>query len=347
MVRDLGCGDVRIYLALDVRRVKCRKCRKVVQEELEWISQSPFHTKRFAYHVGRQCRQTTIKEVAKEHKLHWHTVKELDKQYMRKQLEVTGVPAPRAIGIDEISIKKGHTYRIVVSDLDRKVPIWFGGKDRSEESMDEFFAFLGAKSSEKITLAVMDMWKPFRRSTERNAPGAAILFDKFHILRHLNEALDKVRKMEYARLCGTKKQFIKGQKYALLSSYQNLSADGRRNLKTLLAANKRLNTTYLLKESFGQLWSYHRPAWARKFFDNWRSSLKWQRLAPFEQFAAMIDRHWEGIAQYCKPENKVSLGFVEGLNNKIRVIQRRAYGLKDEEYLRLKILTSMLPELEI
>ncbi|MBK7663879.1 MAG: transposase [Sterolibacteriaceae bacterium] len=97
------------------------------------------------------------------------------------------------------------------------------------------------------------------------------------------------------------------------------------------------------KESFGQLWNYKSEAWARRFFDNWKSSLKWQRLKPYEKFAEMIERHWDGIAAYCNPRNKVSLGFVEGLNNKIRVFQRRAYGLRDEEYLRLKVLTSMLP----
>ena len=129
----------------------------------------------------------------------------------------------------------------------------------------------------------------------------------------------------------------------LLFHPENLTLDGRRSLKTLLAANKRLNTAYLLKESFGQLWDYKSETWARRFFDNWKASLKWQRLKPYEKFAAMIERHWDGIAAYCKPENKVSLGFVEGLNNKIRVIQHRAYGLRDEEYLRLKILTSMLP----
>ena len=89
----------------------------------------------------------------------------------------------------------------------------------------------------------------------------------------------------------------------------------------------------MLKESFGQLWEYQTAGWARLFFENWKASLKWQRLKPFEDFAAMIERHWDGIAAYAKPENKVSLGFVEGLNNKIRVIQRRAYGLRDEEYL--------------
>ena len=138
-------------------------------------------------------------------------------------------------------------------------------------------------------------------------------------------------------------RYIKGQKYTLLSRRENLTLDGKKALKTLLAANKRLNTAYMLKESFGQLWSYE--GWARRFFENWRASLKWQRLKPYEMFAAMIDRHWDGIAAYCRPENKVSLGFVEGLNNKIRVIQRRAYGLRNEEYFRLKVLTCMLPEL--
>ena len=187
------------------------------------------------------------------------------------------------------------------------------------------------------------MWKPFRTVASRRVPQAAILFDKFHIMRHLGEALDKVRKAEYARVSGKDRRFIKGQKYTLLSRHDNLALEGKRSLALLLAANKRLNTAYLLKESFGQLWDYNREAWARKFFDNWRASLKWQRLKPYEKFAEMIERHWDGIAAYCKPENKVSLGFVEGLNNKIRVFQRRAYGLRDEEYLRLKVLTCMLP----
>ena len=181
--------------------------------------------------------------------------------------------------------------------------------------------------------------------TARHAPQASILFDKFHVLRHLGDALDQVRKSEYARVSGQQRRFIKGQKYTLLAHRENLTLSGRQALKTLLAANKRLHTAYLLKESFGQLWDYGREGWARRFFDRWQAALKWQRLGPYEKFAAMIERHWEGIAAYCRPENKVALGFVEGFNNKVRVLQRRAYGLRDEEYLRLKILTCMLPAL--
>jgi transposase len=346
-VRDLSCGDRRVYVDLEVRRVDCRSCGKVKQERLAFLADNPFYTKRFAYFVGRRCRASTIQDVARETYLDWHTIKELEKQYMREQLRRAGAPAPAVIGVDEISIRKGHTYRIVVSDLIRRKPIWFGGKDRSEESMDLFFQWLGPRRSSRIRLAVMDMWKAFRNSTlkEGHAPQASILFDKFHILRHLSEALDKVRKSEYARLTGKDRRFIKGQKYTLLSHRENLSVEGRSSLKTLLAANKRLNTAYLLKESFGQLWTYEREGWARRFFENWRDALKWQRLQPYAKFAELIDRHWDGIAAYCKPENKVALGFVEGLNNKIRVIQRRAYRLRDEEYLRLKILTCMLPEI--
>ena len=344
-VRDLSCGDTRVYLELELRRVDCKDCGAVKTEKLAWLANNPLYTKRFAFHVGRRCRQSSIKDVAKEHHLDWHSVKELEKEYMHEQLRRAGAARPHVVGIDEISVSKGHDYRIVVSDLERRRPIWFGGKDRSEESMDEFYRFLGPKKSAKVRLAVMDMWRPFRNSTKKNAPQAAILFDKFHVLRHLGDALDEVRKQEYKRLDGKKRTFIKGQKYALLSHWENLEGSAKDNLSRLLAANKRLNTAYVLKESFAQLWDYNREPWARKFFENWRAQLRWQRLKPYEKFAKMIDRHWAGIAAYCKPENKVALGFVEGLNNKIRVFQRRAYGLRDEDYLRLKVLTCTLPEI--
>jgi len=336
---------MRIYLDVEIRRVFCCQCGKVKQEKLGWLADYPFYTKRFAFYVGRRCRDSSIRDVAKELHLDWKTVKSLEKQYMREQVRRAGTPGPKVLGIDEVSLRKGHTYRIVVSDLDRLRPIWFGGKDRSEASLDLFFEWLGPKKSQRIRLAVMDMWKAFRNSTRKHAPQVAILFDKFHVMRHLNEALDKVRKREYARVSEKDRRFIKGQKYTLLSRNENLTIEGRVALKTLLKANKRLNIAYLLKESFSQLWEYKREGWARKFFDNWRASLKWQRLKPYEEFSEMIESHWDGIAAFILSEDKVSLGFVEGLNNKVRVIQRRAYGLRDEEYLRLKVLTCMLPAL--
>jgi transposase len=346
-VRDLDCADRRVYLEFFLRRVLCRGCRAVKRERLDWLAVNPRYTKRFAFAVGRRCRSATVKDVAEEMDLTWRTVKELDKQYMAEQLRQAGEPAPRVIGVDEISVGPRHSYRIVVSDLERKRAIWFGGKDRSEESMDEFFKWLGPEKSGQIRLAVMDMWKAFRNSTlkEGHAPQAAIVYDKFHVVRHLGEAIDKVRKAEYARLTGTGRRFIKGQKYTLLSRWENLTQKGREALELLFNANRRLYRAYLLKERFGQLWDCQTAVEARRFFFEWKESLLWQRLEPYRDFARMIDSHWDGIVSYCEPANKVALGFVEGLNNKIRSLQKRAYGFHEEEYFRLKILTCMLPKL--
>src|SRR5262249_46001368 len=191
-VRDLSCGDTRVYLEFESRRLQCRRCGAVKQENLPWLADNPFYTKRFAFYVGRRCRSSALHDVARELRLDWKTVKALEMEYMGEQLRRLGTPAPSIIGIDEISIRKGHTYRIVVSDLLRGRAIWFGGTDRSEASMDQFFGWLGPRKSRKIRLAVMDMWPAFRNSTLKagHAPQAGILYDKFHVLRHLSEAMD-------------------------------------------------------------------------------------------------------------------------------------------------------------
>ncbi|MEK7351959.1 MAG: ISL3 family transposase, partial [Nitrospirota bacterium] len=305
--RDLSAGGFRVYVQFERFRVHCPRCRSVFVERLDWLAKNPRFTQRFAMHVGALCREMTNTAVAQAERLHNSTVKDLDRIYMQQQVARAGLPAPRAIGVDEIAIRKGHDYRIVVSDLDRRRPIWVGGKGRTEADMDRFFAALGAKKTARIQLAAMDMWKPFRASLRRHAPQARVIFDKFHIVRHLGEALDAVRRREYRRLAAKDRAFIKGQRYTLLSHREHLSLDGRRSLAKLLKANKRLNTAYLLKESFGQLWDYQTEGGARAFFMRWKQSLKWQRLTPYEKFAAMIDRHWDGIASYCHPENKVSL----------------------------------------
>ena len=222
-------------------------------ERLDWLAKNPRYTQRFAMHVGGLCHEMTNKAVAELERLHDSTVKDLDKIYMQKQVAQAGLPAPRAIGVDEIAIRKGHDYRVVVSDLERGRPIWVGGRGRSEADLDVFFAALGAKKSAAIELAAMDMWKPFRNSLTQNAPNARVVFDKFHIMRHLGDALDEVRRREYCRLAAKDRAFIKGQRYTLLSHRENLSLDGRSSLAKLLKANKQLNTAYLFKESLATM----------------------------------------------------------------------------------------------
>ena len=200
--RDLPVADWRIYIEFERWRVSCPRCRAVFVEQLDWLALNPRYTKRFTLHVGKLCREMTVATVAQQEHLHHDTVRELDKLYMQQQVEKAGVPAPRIIGVDEISIRKGHNYRIVVSDLERGRPIWVGGSGRTEEDLDLFFVWLGPSKTRRIKQAVMDMWKAFRKSVKKHVPGVLIVYDKFHIIRHLNEAMDKVRRSEYRRLIG-------------------------------------------------------------------------------------------------------------------------------------------------
>jgi transposase len=193
-----------------------------------------------------------------------------------------------------------------------------------------------------LYLAVMDLWKPFRKAAGEPAPGARILFDKLPTwgtrwtqCARANTPGSRTRTASLSKARNTR-----GWPTPPISRWE-----GRRSLAKRIQANQRWNIAYLLQESFGQLWHDQREAWARGFFANGKPALKWQRLQPAEPFARMIDRHWAGIAADGHPQNKVPLGFVEGLNPKIRVLPRRADGLRDEEYLRLKSLTGRLPQI--
>ena len=267
-----------------MQRVSCKACG-VKNEKLAFLSESPKYTLRFARQIGGLCRAMSITDVARRMHLDWRAVKELDKMYMREQLRVAGPPSPNVIGVDEVSIRKRHTYRIVVSDLEKHRPIWFGCADRSAASMDEFDRISRQRKADQEdppgghghveTVSQLDR--------QANAPQAAILFDKFHILRHLGESLDKVRKARIRTVwAGRTAPSSKGRSTPCCRTAQNLKVPARaRNLQAAAggqkAAEHRLSAS---QESFGQLWDYTSEAWARKFFEGWRAQLKWQRLNP-------------------------------------------------------------------
>jgi len=232
----------------------------VKRETLSMLAKSARFTQRFEDRIGLLCREMSIKRVAELNNLSWDQVCRMEKCYMRRLLEQHPPSQQlRVIGVDEISIHKGHSYAIVVADLDQRRPIWLGGQGRTEQDLQLFFDTMGPERCKTIELAVMDMWKPFRKATLSHAPNAQIVYDKFHIMRHLADALDQVRRSEYKRVNEKERRFIKGQRYTLLSHKANLDIEGRRALQMLLKANKRLHKAYLLKESFGQLWDYKVP----------------------------------------------------------------------------------------
>lgn len=187
----------------------------------------------------------------------------------------------------------------------------------------------------------MDMWKPFKNSFQAHCPGIKIIYDKFHIIRHLLEALNDVRKQELRKASAHFKGLLAGKKFILLSRQAHIRGKAREALNNLLAVNHRLFKAYLLKESFNHLWSYTSKTWATKFFQSWVAQLKWSRLKPYQRFASLVEKHLDGILAYC--DKKVSLGYIESSNLKARNIIRRAYGYRDKEYMKLKIIQACTP----
>ncbi|TKB79546.1 MAG: transposase [Nitrospira sp.] len=203
---------------------------------------------------------------------------------------------------------RGQANRPGGGEPPRRRPLWFGGKARSEERRDACSQWLGPSKRQQIRLAVLDRWQAFRHSTRKPepAPQAALLCDPFHGIRHRGTAVDTGRKPDYDRLTGKERRFINGQQYTRLSHRENLKPAGRTSRRRRLKANRRLHTASRLQEAVGRLWDDEREGWARRFFEHWRESRKWQRLKPYEKFAEMIDRHWDGIAAACQPENTVA-----------------------------------------
>ena len=323
--------------------MKCPTSGKVTKESIPGILLTRRFTEALADDIGRYADRTSVLEASRHFSVDYKTALAFEKAYLARKLQQAPSLKPTRIGVDEIRLGN-MGWRVVVSDLDACRPIWIGGNDRSQESFEAFFEWFGEDQYKLITLCVMDMWKPYLAALKKFCPTAAVVFDKFHIVAQMSQAMDEVRRSEYARLNGASRKFIKGQRYNLLSNRGNLTHKGREELAQTFKANSRLYTAYLLKEDFDRLWSYRSPGWMLRFWNSWKDGLKWKRLEPFQKVARMVERHWEGIVSWCKQENRVPLGFVEGLNSRIRKIQAQGYGFKDIKHLELKIMTCLLPE---
>jgi len=238
------------------------------------------------------------------------------------------------MGVDEIYRGQKGKFLTVVCNLETGEPLWFGS-ERKKETLDEFFrSQLVSRQRKRIEAACVDMWQPFRLSIEQWAPGCKIVYDKFHILQHANDAIDEVRRAEFFRQGKTKRGVIKGKKWLLMSRWRNLSAPQRGILNRLFQMNRRVFKAYLLKESLENLWNYRYAGAMTNYLEKWLGQLKWQRLIPFEKLANMLVNHLDGILNYC--DTKVRFGVVEAVNGNIRMLINRGRGYTNLRYLLLK-----------
>ncbi len=333
-VRDLPWGPWTVWLVVEVHTVACRRCGRR-RERLPFVAGTGHHTRRFAAAVARDCADAPVRRVAARWGLAAETVRQLDKRALRQWAADRPRPPLRYLGVDEIFLGKADKFLTVVSNLISREPLWMG-QDRKQETLDRFFAeALPPSRRWRVKAVCVDMWEPFRLSLQTHLPRARIVYDKFHVLKHANAAVDETRRAEFFRKGGALRGLVRGKRWLLLTRWAHLARDKRQTLTALFAANRRLAKAYLLREQLEQLWTYTYEGAARRFLTTWVLALRWQRLPAFQEFAGLLYRHLDGILAYC--HEKVPFGVVEAINGNIRTVLRRGRGYRDHEYLLLKV----------
>ncbi len=300
------------FLRFKRYRVDCPSCG-VRTEALDFVGiRGPRVSRHLAQLVSELCKVMTNKAVGILQALHKHTVKDIDKQAMGKVQAERPLDGLTVLGADEIAVGRGQKYWTMISALEgpRGPELLNVVVGRKERSLKKFWKWFGPERAKLITHAVMDMWEPFRNSFLKHCPGIKIIYDKFHVIQHLLDALNDVRKAELSKALGRFKKTLAGKKFVLLARRAHVRGKAREALNDILAASPKLLKAHLLKESFGHLWDYRYKGCALRFWAAWKATLKWSRLKSYHKFARMVDDHLDGILAYC--DKKVSLGYVEG-----------------------------------
>jgi len=332
-VRDLPCFEYTTTVVVETYRVKCPRCGIRAEKVAQLPSKAPY-SKRFEEAVGQACESAAARQVARRMGLAASTVRAIDLRYLERWDAKRRQPPLRQMGVDEIYRGKKGKFLTVVCNLATAEPLWFG-RERKQETLDAFFrSELVSRQRRRIEAACVDMWEPFRMSIMQWAPQCKIIYDKFHIMQHANDAIDEVRRAEFFRQGPQKRGLIKGKKWLLLSRWKNLTLQHRGELNRLFQLNRRVFKAYLLKESLERLWSYRYRGAMLTYLNKWMEQLKWQRLVPFEKLAETLLKHVDGIANYC--ETKIRFGVVEAVNGNIRMLINRGRGYQNLRYMLLK-----------
>jgi transposase len=332
-VRDLPWSEFQTTVFIEVYRVECPDCGVKVEKVPQLPSKAPF-SKRFEDAVGLACESAAARQVSRQFGLPASTVRAIDLRYLERWAATRRMPPLRQMGVDEIHMGKKQKFLTVVCNLETSEPLWFG-RERKKETLDDFFVTqLRARQQRGIEAACVDMWKPYRLSIEQWAPNCRIIYDKFHIMQHAQNAVDEVRRAEFFRKGGRIRGLVKGKRWLLLSRWVNLDTGKKRQLNQLFTLNRRVMKAYLLKESLDRLWIYRYEGAMLRYLQSWMDQLRWQRLAPFEKLAQTLLDHVDGILNYCRV--KVPMGVVEAVNGNIKSLLRRGRGYKNLRYLLLK-----------
>jgi transposase len=336
-----------VFLVYAMRRVNCPRCGVKV-ESVPWAAgKSPICTA-YAWFLAGWAKRLSWAEVARSFHTSWHTVLCAVEQAVawgRAHLDLTGITA---IGVDEIAWRKGHIYATVVYQINqgRKRLLWVG-EHRKCKTLLRFFRWLGKERSAGIEFVASDMWKAYLKVIARKIPRAIHVLDRFHIMTHLNKAIDQVR-AEEAREMKRKGlvPLLHHSRWCLLKRKPHLTEKQEGKLESLLPYNLRTIKTYLMKEEFGQFWEYVSPHWAGVFLDAWCRKAMYSKIEPIKKVARMLRGHRELILNWFRAKKEFSCGVVEGLNNKAKLSTKMAYGFGTFKTLQMVLYHRLgdLPE---
>lgn len=340
-------GMVLVYA---MRRVDCPRCGVTV-EQVPWGDGKRPLTRAYAVFLARWARRLSWKEVASIFNTSWETVYRSVTWLVEYGLRHRSLDGITAIGVDEVQFQKGHRYLTVAYQIDPECRrlLWVG-RERTAKTLLRFFKMLGRERAAAIQFICSDMWQPYLKVIRKKASQALHILDRFHIVARLNKALDEVRAAEAKHMARQGYEpVLKRSRWCFLKREANLTDTQRLKLSDLLRYDLKSVRGYLLKESFQLLWEYASPFWAGRFLDGWIRRALRSRLEPIKTVARSVRTHRELILNWFRAKKEFSSGIVEGLNYKIKLTIRKAYGYRELEVAEIAIYHALgrLPEPEL
>jgi len=329
-------GMKPVVIELPVQRIECRDCGVVRQVDIDFADERRSYTKAFERYVLELSRHMTMRDVARHLSVGWDLVKDIQKRNLQRRFRHIRLKDLKRIAIDEISIGRGHRYLTVVLDL-LSGAVVFVGNGKGTDALDPFWKRLKISGAE-IQAVAMDMSPSFILSARTHLPSATIVFDHFHMIKLFNDKLSELRRDIQREAEGPlQKEVLKGTRWLLLKNPENLNDKHRerRRLEEALSLNAPLAAAYYMKEYLREVWNQPSKEEASLLLDDWIAKARVSGIRMLIQFANTLVLHRNGIlAWYDYP---ISTGPLEGTNNKIKTLQRQAYGFRDHEFFKLKI----------
>jgi len=344
-VRDLPFMGLPCLIDVELAQVRIKnKVRHI--ERCEFLDKGSRYTKRFCKLVSGMCRHMSIQAVSRHLNLRWETVKNMDKAYLEAtlpDLDPEQLKNLKRIGVDEVARAKGHDYMTVIYDMDEGHLIGVE-TGRTADVLSAFLKKIPKGIAKGIEAVAMDMGRAYQKAVRESLPHADIVFDRFHVMQNYSKALSNQRRIEFRKASKEGKDLLKGTHYLVLKNASKLNKEQEKKLQDLLTKNTNLNTLYLLKEQLQSLWMSDSVEQMKNALEAWCELADESGLLYLKKFANSLRRHCVGICNYAK--YRLTSARIEAGNISIGMIRKRARGIRDTEYFKLKIRQSSLPDVE-